>query len=99
MCFNTYKYLVLYLCTLYGVLEQDSLYAQTTVKLSGRITHAADNTLLAGVIVRVIGAENRGKVTDEKGFYCFYLSEGTYYVEVSYVGFQKPRDTIELMHS
>jgi len=87
------------LCTLYGVLEQDSLYAQTTIRLSGQITHAVDNTPLSGATVRVTGPESRGEITNKNGFYSFDLPEGKYRVEVSYIGFKKRKDTFELKHS
>ncbi len=71
------------------------LNAQETYSLKGTITNASSNETLIGVNI-IIPEENKGVVTNEYGFYSIKLPEGTYIVEISYLGFQSLRETITI---
>ena len=71
------------------------LNAQETYSLKGTITNASSNETLIGVNI-IIPEENKGVVTNEYGFYSIKLPEGTYTVEISYLGFQSLRETITI---
>jgi len=69
--------------------------AQETYTLKGTITNASSNETLIGVNV-IIPEEQKGVVTNEYGFYSIKLQEGTYTLEISYLGFQTIRETITI---
>jgi len=71
------------------------LNAQETYSLKGTITNASSNETLIGVNI-IIPDENKGVVTNEYGFYSIKLPEGTYIVEISYLGFQSLKETITI---
>lgn len=82
---------LLLLCLLVSI----NLYAQEDYTLKGTITNASSNETLIGVNI-IIPEENKGVVTNEYGFYSIKLPEGTYTVEISYLGFQSIRKTISI---
>ncbi|MEC8884193.1 MAG: carboxypeptidase-like regulatory domain-containing protein, partial [Bacteroidota bacterium] len=55
--------------------------------LSGVITSAESNETLIGVNV-IIPELNKGAVTNEYGFYSITLPEGTYTLQISFLGFE-----------
>ncbi|MCP9199714.1 TonB-dependent receptor [Gramella sp. GC03-9] len=71
------------------------IWSQESFTLSGTITDAASNETLIGVnlIVPVAGT---GVITNEYGYYSIKLAEGTYEIQVSYLGYETIVDTIEL---
>ncbi|MBZ9630657.1 TonB-dependent receptor [Salegentibacter sp. LM13S] len=82
--------LLLFFLFLFGGIN-----AQETYTLKGTITNASSNETLIGVNI-IIPEEQKGVVTNEYGFYSIKLPEGTYMVEISYLGFQSLRDTITI---
>jgi hypothetical protein len=80
--------LFLFLCPL-AVLSQEKF------TLSGTIIDSQSNETLIGVNI-LIPEINSGTMTNEYGFYSITLPEGTYIVQLSYLGFQTITDTITL---
>ncbi|WP_051935859.1 TonB-dependent receptor [Salegentibacter sp. Hel_I_6] len=71
------------------------LIAQKTYTLNGTITNSSSNETLIGVNI-IIPEENKGVVTNEYGFYSIKLPEGTYTIEITYLGFQSIKETISI---
>ncbi|MDT0675892.1 TonB-dependent receptor [Autumnicola musiva] len=61
--------------------------AQETFTLSGTVTAEASNETLIGVNI-LIPEENTGVVTNEYGFFSLKLPEGSYLLQVSYLGYK-----------
>src|SRR5690606_24603375 len=74
--------IILFLCLLTSSIN----FAQNRYTLSGTITNQNTNETLIGVTVSVKEA-NINTITNEYGFYSVSLPEGTYTLEVSYVGY------------
>ncbi len=72
-----------------------SLYAQEKFSLSGKIKDIENNETLLGVNV-IIQELQTGTVSNSYGFYSITLPEGTYTVQVSYLGFETLTETIKL---
>lgn len=77
------------------ILSFTSLSAQQKYTLSGTITEAASNETLIGVTLAVPQLRT-GVTTNEYGFYSLTLPEGTYEIQISYLGFKDIRQTITL---
>lgn len=84
---------LLLLLLLLGV--SSSVFAQEKYTLSGTITNAASNETLIGVNILFPELSN-GAVTNSYGFYSITLPEGTYNVQVSYLGYADIVETIDL---
>ncbi len=70
-------------------------YAQEKFTLSGTITDNASNETLIGVNI-LFPELQKGAVTNTYGFYSITLPEGTYKVQVSYLGYKDQVSTITL---
>src|SRR5690606_15056800 len=71
---------------LFFLLISSISFAQNRYILSGTITDQNTNETLIGVTVSIKGA-NINTFTNEYGFYSVSLPEGTYTLEVSYIGY------------
>ncbi|SHH77943.1 TonB-dependent receptor [Winogradskyella jejuensis] len=69
--------------------------AQNKFTLSGIITDNKTTETLIGVNI-IIPELRNGTVTNEYGFYSITLEEGTYNVQISYLGFKTLTQTVEL---
>ncbi|MDT0644512.1 TonB-dependent receptor [Zunongwangia sp. F363] len=69
--------------------------AQETFTLSGTVTDNASNETLIGVNV-LIPEKNTGVVTNEYGYFSLKLPEGSYELQVSYLGYATISRQIEL---
>ncbi|OZV66407.1 TonB-dependent receptor [Winogradskyella aurantia] len=69
--------------------------AQERFTLSGTITDNQSNETLIGVNI-VAPAAQAGTVTNEYGFFSLTLPEGTYEIQISYLGFKTITETILL---
>ncbi len=85
------KYLLLFLFLGIGL----HLIAQEKYTLSGTITDVESNETLIGVNILFPEVSN-GVTTNSYGFYSITLPEGTYKVQVSYLGYQDIVETITL---
>ncbi|MDT0649585.1 TonB-dependent receptor [Autumnicola edwardsiae] len=79
---NIQKLLLLIFC-----LSSSLFQAQETFNISGTITDAASNETLIGVNV-IIPSQSTGVVTNEYGFFSIKLPEGTYTIQISYLGYE-----------
>ena len=70
-------------------------FSQEKFTLSGTIYDKASNETLIGVTI-YFPSENKGTTTNEYGFYSITLPEGTYKVQISYLGFITVTETINL---
>lgn len=77
------------------LLSCSSLKAQNKYTLSGIITDTNTTETLIGVNV-VIPELRSGTVTNEYGFYSITLDEGTYQLQISYLGFKTINQTLAL---
>lgn len=88
MPLNTKAFLAIFLLSAYA-------FSQQKYTLSGTITEAAGNETLIGVNI-IVSELNTGTITNEYGFYSITLPQGTYQVQISYLGYQAVIKTIEL---
>lgn len=88
MPLNTKVFLSLFLLSVYA-------FSQQKYTLSGTITEAAGNETLIGVNI-IVSELNTGTITNEYGFYSITLPQGTYRVQISYLGYQDIIKTLEL---
>lgn len=73
------------------------LQAQRTV--TGTVTDSATGETLVGVTVRVAELKSHGTVSDQSGYYRLQLpANKTFTIEVSYVGYEPQRRTIDPSH-
>ncbi|MEW7290417.1 TonB-dependent receptor [Aquimarina sp. 2304DJ70-9] len=87
------KYILIsFLLTL---ITQYSLYSQEKFTLSGTISEQSSNETLIGVNV-IFPEIGKGAVTNEYGFFSITLPQGTYKLQVSYVGFTDIFQDIDL---
>jgi hypothetical protein len=82
-------YVLIFLGSLHPLLSQEKY------TLSGTITDVSSNETLIGVSI-LFPELNDGVVTNSYGFYSITLPEGTYKVQVSYLGYKDVIETIEL---
>jgi outer membrane receptor protein involved in Fe transport len=75
-----------------------SIIAQTNNRfmLKGVVKNSVSNELIQGAKVRVLTKKNSDITTDSTGFFSFDLPIGNYDIEVSYVGYNKKRMTVNL---
>ncbi|WP_299521895.1 TonB-dependent receptor [Winogradskyella sp.] len=71
------------------------IFAQEKFTLSGTIRDSQSNETLIGVNV-IVPEIQSGTMTNEYGFYSITLPEGTYKVQISYLGFSTVSETIVL---
>lgn len=71
------------------------IFAQEKFTLSGTVTDSQSNETLIGVNI-IIPEIQSGTITNEYGFYSITLPEGTYNVQISYLGFKTIIESIEL---
>ncbi len=69
------------------------LNAQERYTLSGTVTEASSNEALIGVSI-VIPSLQTGVTTNEYGFFSLTLPEGTYELQITYLGFQDILETV-----
>ncbi|MBV7270246.1 TonB-dependent receptor [Winogradskyella luteola] len=69
--------------------------AQEKFTLSGTITDSQSNETLISVNI-IIPELQTGTITNEYGFYSITLPEGTYKIQISYLGFKTVSETIVL---
>lgn len=72
-----------------------AVLSQEKFTLSGTITDSQSNETLIGVNI-LVPEINSGTMTNEYGFYSITLPQGTYIVQLSYIGFQTITETITL---
>ncbi|WP_426065331.1 TonB-dependent receptor [Flavobacterium sp. DSP2-3-1] len=77
------------------LLSSFSSYSQEKFTLSGTIIDVNSNETLIGVNV-VIPQLKTGVTTNEYGFYSITVPQGTYSVEISYLGYQTIEESINL---
>lgn len=77
------------------LLSSISCFAQDKFTLSGTIIDANSNETLIGVNV-VIPELKTGVTTNEYGFYSITVPQGTYSVQISYLGYQTIEESINL---
>lgn len=75
------------------VLIYSSLLAQDKFTLNGTITDVKSNETLIGVNI-IFPELQTGTNTNEYGFYSISLEEGTYKVQISYLGYNSVIQTI-----
>ena len=83
----------LYFLFIFGIFQ--SIFGQEKFTLSGTITDNSSNETLIGVSI-LFPDLNDGVVTNSYGFYSITLPEGTYQVQISYLGFADIIETIDL---
>ncbi|WP_159951220.1 TonB-dependent receptor [Polaribacter septentrionalilitoris] len=81
--------------TILILLLSASIFSQEKYTISGTIYDDSSNETLIGVSV-YFPELNSGTTTNEYGFYSITIPEGTYKVQVSYLGFSTLLETIEL---
>ncbi|MCX2720066.1 TonB-dependent receptor [Lentiprolixibacter aurantiacus] len=84
-----------HLLLLLFIISLHQLSAQKKFTISGTITEATSNETLIGVTL-IVPELRTGATTNEYGFYSLTLPEGTYEIQVSYLGFKDIRQTVEL---
>jgi len=80
------------------LLSAFSLQAQEKFTLSGKVTDVLSNETLIGVNI-IIPELQTGSVTNEYGFYSITLPEGSYTIQISYLGFKTISETITLTNN
>lgn len=75
----------------YGICT--SLTAQEKFSLSGSVLEASSNENLFGVNI-IVKELNIGTTTNEYGFFSIAIPEGTYTIQVSYIGFKTIQETV-----
>ena len=83
------------LATVFFVLCAAGASAQVPGEIAGRVTEAGTGSAVAGATVLVSGT-SFGTATDADGRYSFRIPEGTYPVQVSFIGYQTVRDTLRV---
>lgn len=71
------------------------LFSQEKFSLSGKIKDLENNETLLGVNL-IVKELQTGTVSNAYGFYSITLPEGTYTIQISYLGFETYTETIEL---
>jgi len=74
---------------------QSLVFSQNKFTLKGLITDGGTTETLIGVNV-IIPELGTGTVTNEYGFYSITLNEGTYQLQISYLGYKTITQTLEL---
>jgi len=78
-----------------SILCFNNIKAQEKYTISGTITDILSNETLIGVNV-IVPELNTGTTTNEYGFYSITLSEGSYNIIISYLGFSTISESINL---
>lgn len=78
-----------------ALLFTSLLFAQNKYTLSGTVREALSNETLIGVTLAVPELAT-GVTTNEYGFYSITLPEGTYELQISYLGYREIRTTVDL---
>ena len=86
----TYRVTLFLLCFFPSIL-----LAQEKFTLSGTITDGKTNETLIGVNILIPEIQS-GTMTNEYGFYSITIPEGTYSIQISYLGFKTITETIVL---
>lgn len=86
------RYLVLLLFLSFFHIQ---LFGQELFTLNGTITDASSNETLIGVNL-IVPEASTGVVTNEYGYYSIKLPQGTYQVQITYLGYQSVLKTIDL---
>ncbi|MBC7616359.1 MAG: TonB-dependent receptor, partial [Pedobacter sp.] len=63
--------------------------AQKKITINGTVRNSTSGETLIGASIKLIGISQLGTLTNSYGFYSLSLLEGTYKVEVSYVGYSR----------
>ena len=79
------------LCLLFSL----GLFAQEKYTISGVVKDSLNNETLIGVNL-IIPSLKTGTMTNEYGFYSITLPEGTYELQLSYLGFKSVTLRIDL---
>ncbi|WGK64925.1 TonB-dependent receptor [Croceiramulus getboli] len=82
-------------CFLLLLNSFSTVTAQERYTLSGRVLDAASNETLLGVNILLPDA-NTGTTTNSYGFYSITLPEGTYQIQIRYLGYQDRIETVVL---
>ena len=77
------------------LLFTSQIIAQEVFTLNGVITDASSNETLIGVNL-IVPEASTGVVTNDYGYYSIKLPEGEYEIQISYLGYQSIRQTINL---
>ena len=86
------RYLVLLLFLSFFHIQ---LFGQELFTLNGTITDASSNETLIGVNI-IFPEASTGVVTNEYGYYSIKLPQGTYQVQITYLGYQSILKTIDI---
>ena len=78
---------------LFFLLSPLTLFAQEKYTLSGIISDQSSNETLIGVNI-LFPEQQTGTITNEYGFYSISLPEGTYKMQISYLGYTTVTETI-----
>ncbi len=82
-------------CVYFFLFFYNFLIAQEKFSLSGKIKDIESNETLLGVNV-IIKELKTGTVSNAYGFYSIKLPEGTYTLQISYLGFESLTETIQI---
>ena len=63
--------------------------AQKKITINGTVRNSTSGETLIGASIKLVGISQLGTLTNSYGFYSLSLLEGTYKVEVSYVGYSR----------
>ena len=63
--------------------------AQKKITINGTVRNGTTGETLIGASIKIIGISQIGTLTNSYGFYSLSLLEGTYNIEVSYVGYSR----------
>ncbi len=71
-------------------------YSEEYVTISGTISDASTGETLIGAVIRVIELPSKGAIANKYGFYSLQLKQGEYHLSVSYVGYKKYEQKLNL---
>jgi hypothetical protein len=84
-----YRHLKLFLIvSIVSLFSSFQLWAQKAITVNGTIKDASTGETLIGASVKVTGLKKVATASNAYGFYAFNLPNGTYSIEISYVGYQ-----------
>jgi iron complex outermembrane recepter protein len=87
---KTYRFFIIFL------LMAQTSWLKAQFSISGKITDAESGKTLSGTTV-IVENSTRGTTTNQQGFYNIKnLKSGTYILKISYLGFEKIYQTIDL---
>ena len=96
--FSPFSLRLLFLLSLFFLINPALTQAQQRVTLSGTVRSAENGENLIGVAV-AIPALNTGTTTNTYGFYSISVPVGSYTIQYSYVGFGTQQQTVDLTKS